>query len=297
MDTAKTTTQYGTLDVLLLYLLGYKQEVIRIHEDVLLKQSYWFRERQLRCIQIEDKTDATGQRWIVLKRLNQQTIRRHLETFLTQYNNNAVSTPYDNLTWEEWDEFLKQLELKYFRTNKPLVFSFSNQKSLLPFASDTCAFHCMANMVSASLHYSADDVMSIVYDAKNNASYIIHKASYQEGKRVMVARFGEVVYGWRTRAGVRWAFYKKHHIQFHSPLNKQKQLLDMLLEFDLEVPIEHAAQKLKLSGSSEQIKASLYDLGSKIRKKAIDVCKGSKDKVDFEISVAGDSVRMLETVS
>lgn len=296
MPTHKITPQYGTLDVLLMYLLGYKQEVARIRKKVFENHSFWLSKQSLRCVRIQEETDKAGEKWIVLTRTNQQALQTHLAQFFIAYNNNTVKTPYRKLIWQEWDWFLQKLFNRHFLTQRRLTFSFGSNGGILPYGSDTCAFHCMANTVYCSLHHDVDSVRGLSLDAKTDSAYVTYKTTYQQGLHIKVALFGEMLCGWRTRVGVRWAFYKKHHIQFHSPLNKQKRLLDMLLEFDLEVPIEHAANELKITGTKEDIKASLYDLGSKIRKKALDACRGTKDTVDFEISVAGDNVRMVGTI-
>lgn len=298
MPTHKLTASYKTLDILLLYLLGYTQKEVRVRKEVFLSHSAWFQSQPLRCVRIQEETDKNAQQWIVITRCNQQALQNHLNQFFILYYKGIVRTDSRKLNWKEWVLFLRKLLLWRLKGGKQLVFSFVVKERMLPYGSDACAFAYMCKSVSALMHHETKDVQGITFDAKKNCAYVIYKTSYKQGKQLLMARFGTLIYGWRTRPGVRWAFYKGHHVQFHSATNKQKRLLDLLLETDLRVSVTLAAKCLQIKASTKEDKrACLYDIGHELRNKAIQACKGTKDKVTFEISVAGDYVQMVESIS
>lgn len=298
MPLDKPNIPYKTLDVLLLYLLGYTEKAIRVRKEVFLAHSAWFRLQRLRCVRIQEETDKNDQQWIVLTRCKQRALQNHLSRFFILYFKGTVPTASQKPSWKEWVVFLRKMFLVRLQGCKQVGFAFSGKESMLPYGSDACAFAYMCKSVSALVNHETEDVQGVTFDAKNNCAYVIYKTSYKQGKQLLMARFGTLICGWRTRPGVRWAFYKEHYVQFHSATNKQKRLLDLLLETNLRVSVLSAAQCLQIKASTKEDKrACLYDIGRELRNKAIRACKGTKDKVTFEISVAGDYVQMVESIS
>lgn len=295
MFSQESVVQHTTLDVLFLYLLGYKRKKLLVREDVFRTHSRWFLLKRLRCVSLCKKTDKNTQRWIILRRCNQKALQNHLNQFFISYYKNPVQIHGHRLSWQEWVDFVWNLWLKRNDGQKKLEFSFASKGSILSEVSDACAFCYMCNSVSGLVFHDTDSVRGVFFDPKNNCAYVTYKTDYIQGQRILNALSGALMAGWRTRPGVRWALYKEHQISFHSASSKQKRLLDMLLEAGLRVPIALAVKQLELkTANKEGAKARLYDLGNQLRSKAVQACRGTKDKVTFEISVAGDWVQMVE---
>ena len=111
--------------------------------------------------------------------------------------------------------------------------------------------------------------------------------------------FGYPFMHWRTRIFSRKATYKKHTVDFHSSGEKEKQLLDLLLKYNGRVSVNVASKVLDMEEDGEgekrtleSIKHSLSSMGHKIHAKAVKACIGSKDTVDFVISVIDNWVTM-----
>lgn len=293
----KLNIQYKILDIIFLYLLGYKQKVVRVQYETFCSYCNWLRLQKLRCVRIQKLDGASSRQWIVLTCLNQRAIQNHLKHFFISYYQGKIQANNYKLNWIEWRYFLEKEVIWRLQGGKKLVFSFSGSGNILTHGSESCAFFCACRYVSALLLHDTKDVMGISFDKKTNCAYVTYRTTYKQGKHLLLARFGALIYGWQTRPGVRWALYKGHHIQFHSAYSKQKRLLDLLLDANLKISLACAVKQLNINTTSkEKEKARLFDIASHLRQKAVQACRGTKDKVTFEISVAGDYIQMIESL-
>lgn len=309
MPKRKPVVQYATLDVLLMYLLGYKQKVVRIRKDAFDYHSYWFSKQPLRCVAVEIITDKQGKQWVVLTHRNQQAIQNHLTRFFVLYEQDKAKTPYNKLVPIEWDLFLRKVYNRQILTRGQLTFSFFAHKPMLPYGSDACAFHCMAKGVYAAIQQMEEraytmlntftEVVAISMPEKGNDAYITFKLPKEKARMLLLMLFGYPFMHWRIRLFSRKASYKYHPLDFHSAKQKEKKLLDLLVRANGRVSVDLAANVLGMETDKkgnprtrESIEHSLQSMGNEIHGKAVRACKGRKDTVDFIISVADGWVTM-----
>ena len=301
MPKRKPVVQYATLDVLLMYLLGYKQKVVRIRKDAFDYHSYWFSKQPLRCVAVEIITDKQGKQWVVLTRRNQQAIQNHLTKFFVLYHNGKVKTPYYKVSTLEWNWFLREVYNWNIIGKQPLHFSFFSHGPILTKGSDACAFHCITDSIYGVLHIF-DNVVSFHIDEEKQRSYITFGLSSDLGKQILLEWFGCVVKRyWRVSFIRRKVSYKGHEVKFGTKDSKQKKLLMLLLKNWGRVSVHKAISELgmshKANGNSrnnDAIRHALQDIANQIHKKAFVACEGSKDKPTFQIEVDREYIEIQE---
>lgn len=253
MPKRKPVVQYATLDVLLMYLLGYKQKVVRIRKDAFDYHSYWFSKQPLRCVAVEIITDKQGKQWVVLTRRNQQAIQNHLTKFFVLYHNGKVKTPYYKVSTLEWNWFLRKVYNRQILTQGQLTFSFMAHRSVSPYGSDACAFHCMTKGVYALLHQMEERTYTMLNtftelvaytETEGPNAYITFKMPKEIARMILIMWFGYPFMHWRIRLFSRQASYKKHPVEFRSASLKEKKLLDLLLRANGRVSVGVAANVL-----------------------------------------------------
>ncbi len=304
MPTQKPVTQYSTLDVLLMLLLFLSRKTICIPAELFKKHSLYLATHQTVSIAVRwpDK-DHIRTGVVRLRCVSKKKLRNLIGRYLALYRKGQVKST--ERVWTLTDKNLRWMEYFFVRTRLhrrriEACFDIENI-SWGPMIAPIPLLNVASHMLMFS--YNGHPVRACCETPRGTKLIVIEVANYEDWDNMVS------FLGWRVRIDSSVAKYKERLIKFDSATNKQKLLLDHLVVSKGKCLIDDLLGSLAINCTDRKDpqkrraaeKKILRGLGRQLTLKAEKACEGPNefgcmDKVEFQIEVATEYVRMYSIV-